>query len=329
MKNAVNTDKRIGVYTLVRRVLVPVAAFFFIKVMFHYSSEFSQMEYSIDPLLFTAGSVLMLVTYLYIALIWHLLTRQFGIRLPFRMSLLKWSVSQFARYIPGSIFVLASRLVDYNSYKSSKERVTTSFLLENVIVMLSVSCVFFMFGWSFITDNTDFNILPYIVVVPVGVIVLTTGFPKWFTNKILGILKRKEITEWPRAACMMKCLVLGLIAFLQSGFGFYLVILSIQPLDISNLPLVIGAYAGSGVVNLLVFFVPGGIGVRDGALAFFLSYMMPVPVALLLSVVCRVVLTLSELLILLAAWFWCRIADSSNRRSAELQESKWGERAGK
>jgi len=186
-----------------------------------------------------------------------------------------------------------------------------------------------MFGWSFITDNTDFNILPYIVVVPVGVIVLTTGFPKWFTNKILGILKRKEITEWPRAACMMKCLVLGLIAFLQSGFGFYLVILSIQPLDISNLPLVIGAYAGSGVVNLLVFFVPGGIGVRDGALAFFLSYMMPVPVALLLSVVCRVVLTLSELLILLAAWFWCRIADSSNRRSAELQESKWGERAGK
>jgi len=312
-----NTRKLSVVYRYLRRVLVPVAVFFFVKVMLSYSSEFSQMDFSIKPPVFAAGFVLMLTSYLYIALVWHLLTKEFGMQLPFRVSLLKWSASQFARYIPGFVFVLASRVADYNRHSLSKERVATAYFLENAVVTLSVFLVFFLFGWIFITDNTELNALPYLVV-PVGVVVLSTGFPKWFTNRTLRILKRDEIKEWPKPVCMMKYMSLGLIAFLQSGYGFYLVISSIQPLAISSIPLVIGAYAGSGAVNLLVFFVPGGLGVRDGALAYFLSYMMPVSEALILSVVCRVVLTVSELLILTVAWIWCRVAESSHDKENRL-----------
>jgi uncharacterized membrane protein YbhN (UPF0104 family) len=311
-----NTRKLSLVYKYFRRGLVPVAVFFFVKVMLSYSSEFSQMDFSIKLPVFAAGFALMLASYLYIALIWHLLTREFGMQLPFRVSLLKWSASQFARYIPGFVFVLASRVADYSEHSLSKEKVATAYFLENAVVMLSVFLVFLLFGWTFITDNAELNALPYLVV-PVGVVVLSTGFPKWFTNRTLRILKRDEIKEWPESVCMMKCLVLGVVAFLQSGYGFYLIITSLQPLAISSLPLVIGAYAGSGVVNLLVFFVPGGLGVRDGALAYFLSYMMPVPAALLLSVICRVVLTASELVVIIVAWIWCRIAGSSHSTDRE------------
>ena len=312
---------------VIRILLTLTILFFFVKMFLSHSDELSQAKFSIAPLPFIAGLVIMFITYFYIALIWHTLTREFGIQLPFRTSLLKWSVSQFARYIPGSVFVLVSRFVSYENHDFPKRKITTAFLLENVVVAYSVLLVFLTFGWSLIPEESGLKLLP-VFAVPAGAFILITDIPRRVTNYILHLLKREEIREWPGFICMMKCIILGCLAFLQCGFGFFLVVSAFYPVDMSSLPLLIGAYSGAGIVNLLVFFVPGGIGARDGALAFFLSSIMPVSMALLLAVVCRVIVTIMEILILITSWAWCRTVNAKYRTviADRFPETKIGEK---
>ena len=59
------------------------------------------------------------------------------------------------------------------------------------------------------------------------------------------------------------------------------------------------AYAGAYVTGFVAFFVPGGIGVREGILGFLLGSVMPVGVALVVAVSSRLLVTGIELLCVL------------------------------
>jgi uncharacterized membrane protein YbhN (UPF0104 family) len=55
-----------------------------------------------------------------------------------------------------------------------------------------------------------------------------------------------------------------------------------------------GALAFANLLGLIAIFAPGGLGVREGILVYFLSYVMPGPVAVVLSVLSRLWMTLIE-----------------------------------
>jgi hypothetical protein len=310
-----NVARRIP-WGLLKLLLVLLILFFLGRTFVGHLDELRGTEFCVDPLLLSAGFVLMAVTYLYIALVWHMLTREFGVDTLYGESLLKWSGSQFARYIPGTVFILFSRFMSYRDTGYAKKSITAAFLLENLIVAWSALVVFLTFGWSLIPEGSALRYVS-LLAVPLGAAAVIPGVSRGAANALLGLFGREPISEWPRTRCMVQCLALGLLTFLQGGAGFFLMVSSLFPRDIASLPTVIGAFAGSGVVNLLVFFVPGGLGARDGALALFLSSLLPVSGAILMAVLCRVAMTLMEAMVLLSGWVWSRIARSRRGRSAD------------
>jgi uncharacterized membrane protein YbhN (UPF0104 family) len=56
-----------------------------------------------------------------------------------------------------------------------------------------------------------------------------------------------------------------------------------------------GALAISSTLGLIAIFAPSGLGVREGALVYLLSSIMPTPVAVIISILTRIWMTLIEI----------------------------------
>jgi hypothetical protein len=85
------------------------------------------------------------------------------------------------------------------------------------------------------------------------------------------------------------------LSWIMFGAAFWLFVISVTG-DRSINPLFLsGAYAVAYVLGFLAFFVPGGLGVREGLLSVLLSTAMPMGVALLIAFLLRLLVTAIEL----------------------------------
>jgi uncharacterized membrane protein YbhN (UPF0104 family) len=80
------------------------------------------------------------------------------------------------------------------------------------------------------------------------------------------------------------------------GGSVYLLTASVYPVSLDALPTLTGMYALAWVLGFLSFITPSGLGVREGILSYMLSFVVPVPVAMLLALLLRVWMTAGELL---------------------------------
>ncbi len=79
------------------------------------------------------------------------------------------------------------------------------------------------------------------------------------------------------------------------GIALYVLIRSFYALDAGSILYLAGAFSFSSIVGILALFAPSGLGVREGILAVFLNRIMPTSIALVVSVVSRLWLTVAEL----------------------------------
>jgi len=96
-------------------------------------------------------------------------------------------------------------------------------------------------------------------------------------------------------------------AMLCSGLALYTVLWGLGPVRLADLPLVIGASAVAWAIGYLSFLTPAGLGVREAALVAVLSQVYPLPVAVVSSLLSRLVLTLGEILAVGLGWIWTRL----------------------
>jgi uncharacterized membrane protein YbhN (UPF0104 family) len=78
------------------------------------------------------------------------------------------------------------------------------------------------------------------------------------------------------------------------GAAFVLIVLSVGDIDAGDLPLLVGGYNLAGVIGIVAFFAPAGLGVREGVLAGFLTPVVGGPVAASLAILVRVVVVLAD-----------------------------------
>ena len=96
-------------------------------------------------------------------------------------------------------------------------------------------------------------------------------------------------------------LVLMLVAWFVLGLSFYTLASAVCALSLVDLPALTFAWAASSILSLAVVFVPMGIGVKEGALAFLLGFRVPIVVATVIAVLARVISVVSEALCFLLA----------------------------
>lgn len=234
---------------------------------------------------------------LFVSLRWSLTLRAMSVPIEWWTSIRIWFLSQAGRYLPGGVWSYVGRFY-LGRAEMAQETVIASMVLETGLRVISELLVF-LFSLPFWVDidfiGTKVILLP-LGGIGLGLFLLQPSLLEKFSRlKILQKIGLRPLDlSGLRYCTMLTLLAYYILTVLMVGSAFYLLVATFYPISIRLLPALTGGFAISMVIGFLVPFVPGGWGVREGILAFLLSRMMPPSVAIVISIVARIWLSLGE-----------------------------------
>ena len=247
---------------------------------------------SIVPLL--GSFALLALGYAAQASAWHALVRGQGIRLPWSQDAARWAMSLLGKYVPGKVFHVVGRVFVYRN-DADEAAVTAVFAAEFVLGM-SAASVASLIGLAVAPLPLAASLRAALcVAATVGLVATFAGVPDrlaaWLARRVL----HREVAALPGGLARVGAFALSLAGYLIMGFGLLLVAKSLAPIDSALWPACVAAYCLSGIVGVVAFFVPAGLGVRDVALAGVLGLVVPAPVAASIALAARCWLTAGDL----------------------------------
>lgn len=287
----------------IARLIVPFAIFFFLgKVIVTQWSLLEDYKWSIN----IPYMVCSFFSLLFAFLLWAILFQRIFFKLEANLSLKKTFkvlyISNLGRYIPGKVWQLVAMYYLLERENIGKLKTTSGIIWSNIFTNLSAILI----GVSAIALS-KYEISLYSITFLLGLfaaifLVIQPPVIDALINYILKKLKRTQIKVSLSLFTIVSFIFFYAIVWGLCGSAFFLLTKSVAEIDIKLLPLFIGFFASSYVVGYIALFAPGGLGVREGVLAYMLSYYVPLPVASLIAVVSRIWLTLGELACVGIAW---------------------------
>jgi hypothetical protein len=231
-------------------------------------------------------------------LAWYLITLKLKIALSPSETLKVWFYSQLGKYLPGKIWLLLSRFHFYESKGQSKKVVAVAIYLEVVTMIVAAGLVFladlvlFKEMQSVYSGKTFWWIL---LALMLAFVCLHPRILEKIINWTLVRFKREPVSLSMSYFDILFILIVCVVSWVIGGIGFYLFVDSVYPVTPSYILFLTGALAISSTLGLIAIFAPSGLGVREGALVYILSFMMATPVAVIISILTRVWITLIEI----------------------------------
>jgi uncharacterized membrane protein YbhN (UPF0104 family) len=230
---------------------------------------------------------------------WQLTLRLLGANMSYWQSVRVIAISLFGKYLPGKVWAFGGRILLSKQRGVGEAESSTALLIETVGFSFAAFVVFF-FSLGFYRSG----VLPTKVywssaLIPIGLLVM---HPKVLTMilKSLARLTKRSITI-PTFGYfdLVKIYFYYLLVFVIHILGFFLLTQSIFPESYKSIVPIVGAYSISWILGFLVLISPGGLGVREGLLTFFLKFVIPLPIATLMALISRVWITIGEVLFLI------------------------------
>jgi len=285
-------------------IMVGLIFLFLTRFLYRHWVEVTAFEFHLKYHYLAISIVLLLGFFTLRVYCWKLILQKMGIVLPFRKCIKVSFVSMMGKYLPGKIWLVMGRV-----YLSGREGVPeveafASVVIEIVLEMVASIFFFFFFLLSALEKPLLSPTVSYSLgaVMVVGLVCL---HPKVFfgaINFILARWKGEVLTTTLSYRDIMKLLVLYNFLILFQGIAFYFFVNALCYLSPTKLLGLTGSLAAAGVVGTLSVFTPSGLGVREGILAFLLSTYVISPMAVLISLLARLWVTIGEVLCALVAW---------------------------
>lgn len=260
-----------------------------------------QYPWELAPLAFALGIGCGALYFGGLAWSWTLLLQSISApaRIPQPAAVRVWLRSMMSRYIPGNVWHILSRVALADSVGASRTHILTSATTEQVLTIVGALALagLTLPLWGVVPGDETWLLL----LLPLGLVLLHP--------RILGAIMVWAAARFKRPALAWHYryrTIVGLVAAyaganLWAGLALYVVLWGITPIRMEQLPLVVGAAALAWVVGYLSFLTPSGLGVREAVLVALLVLVFPQPVAIVASLLFRLVLTLGELLAVLVA----------------------------
>lgn len=235
---------------------------------------------------------------------WQLILKKMGISLSLRKSVKVSFVSMIGKYLPGKVWLLLGKV-----YLSGKEglprmEVFASVVIE--IVLEIVASIFFFF--FFLLSVVQQPLLSMNVIISLGLIMvagLVFLHPRVFyrlINMLLYWWKGETIKKVMGYGDTIQLLMFYNVIILFQGVAFYFFVNALCYVPVDSMLGLTGSLAIAGAVGTLSFFAPSGLGVREGVLALLLTSYVTSPIAVLISLLARLWVTLGEAICALFAW---------------------------
>jgi hypothetical protein len=230
---------------------------------------------------------------------WHLLMSRMGGCSNWRTNLRLYALSCLPRRIPSSIWSIASRVVLYRDQGVDSALTLTATALETIWLVLSGLSVFLLSlpFWS-VTGGTS-RLDGRLIAVSGACLVLALASPLWSPLLLRGarwLLARMGFRVSVQLAPREVLPLLGLAALAWVGGGVVLYVLAnaVTPVSLDYLPSLVGAWAASGAISLSAGLVVSGMGLREVTLTVLLGNLVPLPVAVGVALLFRVLLMVGE-----------------------------------
>ncbi|OHB72535.1 MAG: hypothetical protein A2W23_03560 [Planctomycetes bacterium RBG_16_43_13] len=280
-------------------VIIAVVIFYFIgKMAYREWDKISGYDWSPSLPWFIASIFLLLCVYLMGAYGWTLVLRMLGTRIAGTKGISIMLLSLYGRYVPGGVWAVLGRVYLCRLEGIPDSRSGMSILLEQSYQIVSAGLVFAISLLFWADTGSVLRLLPLVFIMPFFVAFL---HPKPFLKIVNPVLSRLGRGAINFSLSFNKMLILAgyyLIYWIVTGIAFFFFIRAFYPLDIHNIPVLIGIFAISFAAGYLAFFTPAGLGVREGALTFLLSLFIPMPIAIGVSLLSRLWLISVEIVIL-------------------------------
>ena len=229
---------------------------------------------------------------------WYRITLKLEIALSLLETLKSWFYSQLGKYLPGKVWILLSRFTFYELRGKSKKNIAIALYFETITMIMAAFLIFFMTMILFKKIGLFYSggqLWFLILLVIFAFICLHPRFLQNLLNWILVQFKREPISLFISYSEILWILFICIVAWIVGGIGFYLFVDSIYPVPSTYIVFLTGALAISSTLGFIAVFAPSGLGIREGALIYLLSYIMPEAVAVIIAVLTRIWMTLIEI----------------------------------
>ncbi len=242
--------------------------------------------------------------YLLFTVAWQRMLAAWGLRIPYFLALQAEMASVLAKYIPGTVWIPAARI-------AALRRVgirATPLVLGSMLMEAGLSGLAGVLVFLVSLTTVGFSSAPVLPLLVLALITAVGLHPRVFTPGIRRVLRPFGASDLPP---LPYSVLLGLLAYycftwLVGGAALFFLVRSVggDP-SLVDIPYLGGVAAVSAIVAVLSLITPSGLGVREASMYGLLLAVTSSGVALGVTVLNRLTITLVEALLLLVgglAW---------------------------
>ncbi|MCK4427897.1 MAG: flippase-like domain-containing protein [candidate division Zixibacteria bacterium] len=241
------------------------------------------------------------LNYLIAAYVWTFILKMLGCTINLTQSFRITYLSAVGKYIPGKIWTYVSQI--YLADKVGLAKRLTLVSMVSMFVAYNGIAILFFISTLLLWENIPTDLV--IILIPLfSLLLLFALHPRVLSKAVNFFLRffKKEKLEfkinYKNILFLLGLLILDRVIF--STFA-YLFINSFLTLNFIGVVKFSGIFSVAVFLGVITFIAPGGLGVREGVQSYLLSFFIPVSMAILISLVMRVWMTLGELICFLVA----------------------------
>lgn len=305
-------SERKGRSALLKKIvafLVILTCFFFLgKTLYHNLGQIRAYQWDLKPSFLILSFLFLLINLAISAFAWKKMLFFLGVQLPFEQSFKIMFVSGLGKYLPGKVWLYLSQI-----YLAGKAKIPKSVALFSILLLFGAynlaGALVFIFS-LFLWDMFSPVVLSFLLLIFFSFFMIIFS-PRILNriSKVLTLISKKfkeglipeELTVRGGASQIAQIILILMADWIIFGVAVYFLVNSFYHIDLSQTVILCGIFAISVILGILSFFVPAGLGVREGVLSYLLSLFIPISAAILISLVMRVWITSGELVCFLAA----------------------------
>jgi len=232
---------------------------------------------------------------------WFYLHKKIGKKVRFFELLYAYYASNIVRYIPGNIWSYLMRLRKNKKLGVSESETLYLSLIEIIFFLISSWIVFILsiFFWTEpLVFSNKYTVLFIVSILFIIFAIFSPRIVKWYIKKYMhghNISFAFIKLPWHN---LIKIFLIYFIYWAIAGLGLYFSLLSIYYLTPTLLIVIFGINAVAWLIGFVSFITPSGIGAREPALIFFLVSYIPTSIAGAISIISRLIMVISEIVIL-------------------------------
>jgi uncharacterized membrane protein YbhN (UPF0104 family) len=263
------------------------------------------------------SGVVFLATYALLIATWRAMLAAWDQHLRFWDATRIWCISNLGRYVPGKVWQILAMGKMAADRNVSPVAAAGSAILSTVVNIACGMAVAMLTGWRALQVATEGRAVLgalIIAVVVAGLVALPLVMP-WLL-RIYSRVTGSELTIEPPPTRVVLIAIAGNSAsWILYGLAFRLLVVGVVGNASGTFASYVAVYSSTYVLGYLALVLPGGLGVRDGAMvsALVALGLTTYPQALLVAVASRLWLTILEIGPGLIFWLTLRRATPTTR----------------